>query len=90
MTTDSANDPAPMIRTKVMKQERGKKPITLKFCLTCRYWDVTDAHERADCRRYPPQYTTRAEIGAWRYPQMAVQDWCGEFKAVKVKKGTKQ
>jgi len=54
---------------------------TKEHCSKCRFF-VKGSNIKGDCRRYPPtvyDYETVFNQVKQSYPQMSLNEWCGEF-----------
>ncbi len=52
-----------------------------RHCAQCRYFVAADALTGA-CHRFPPVFAGESsprENHHWRFPQVSVHAWCGEF-----------
>ena len=49
----------------------------LETCETCRHWERLDQTGR--CRRYPPTVVERKGYLAYRFPETAETERCGEW-----------
>ncbi|MFN0183047.1 MAG: high-potential iron-sulfur protein [Aquabacterium sp.] len=50
-------------------------------CMNCEFWNLDDGADWGECHRFPPT-TAMGNPGDWytSWPQVDVEDGCGEFK----------
>lgn len=53
-------------------------------CASCRWAEPRITEDEVavpvlDCRRFPPQVVIRLEVPTVVWPQVAEQEWCGEY-----------
>ena len=62
----------------------AKKPAVFpENCRQCRFLQLDHARNEAGyCRRYPPVLIGGDDEAMFCFPIVAVDEWCGEFKAV--------
>ncbi len=56
--------------------------IAERHCEQCRYFVTVDALN-GTCHRFPPVFagdSSPRENHHWRFPQVSIHAWCGEFQ----------